>query len=294
MKKKWILLLSLTLALFTIGCALPAIPFLDNASEPAVAPTMIDDDTLATMVAEAAAQKVAQTLEAMPPTAAPTATITLTPVPTATLPPTATITPTAYPEAGSELLSEEDATTYYDYNNGYRITTPANWLPVRPGEVEYAEAWGLPVASYPAVSSALQGMQSLDPNTFRLFVLDTQDGHFENSYLSKISILVSPVSEATLEEIFAATVLDLPEKTPGLVVTDSNLIENDAGEKFGVITSEWDTQFAAGDVLRLYQQQVIVLMNDTSLVFTFSSTVDFKDTILADFDEMVTSLTPLK
>ena len=297
MQKKWTLPLSLLLALLTIGCAVPAIPLLDSAPAADPAPTIVDADTLATLVAEAAAQKVAQTLEAMPPTPLPTATATNTPQPTATpteIPPTATATAIEYPETGSDLVPEGDASIYYDYNTGYRVTTPANWLAVRPGEVEYAEAWGLPVASYPEVSSGLQSIQSLDPNTFRLFVLDTQEGHFENSYLSNINILAAPAGGATLDEIFAGSVLQLPEQIPGLVVTDSNIVDTENGERIGFITSEWDSQLAAGEPLRVYQQQAIFVLNDTSLILTFSSTVDFKDTIIADFDTMVASLTPLE
>jgi hypothetical protein len=294
MQKKWILALSLSLTLTTLGCAVPAIPFLDGAPAQDSAPIMVDADTLSTMIAEAAAQKVAQTLAAIPPTLVPTVALTQTPAPTATQPPTPTLTPTAYPQKGSELIAAEEGYIYYDYSTGYQIITPPNWLAIRPGEVEYAEAWGLPVASYPAVSSALQSMQSLDPNTYRLFVLDTQDGHFENSYLSNINILLSPADGASLDEIFAASVLTLPDQIPGLLVTDSNITQTEHATRMGLITSEWGSQLAAGESLRIYQQQALFVLNDTALVITFSSTVDFKDNILADFETVLTSLTPLE
>jgi len=296
MQKKSTLALTLVLSFVMIGCAVPAIPFLDTASEPVPAPTMIDADTLATLVADSVAQKIAQTLEAMPPTPQPTATATEPPPPTATpteIPPTATATPIEYPDSGSDLIPEENTYVYYDYSTGYGLTTPANWLAVRPGEVEYAEAWGLPVAAYPAVSSALQSMQSLDPNTFRLFVLDVQEGHFENSYLSNISLITYPANGASLDELFAASVLSLPEQIPGLLITDSNIVEND-GERMGSITSEWDSQLAAGATLRIYQQQAIFVFSERSLIVTLSSPVEFKDEILTDFEAIVASLTPLK
>lgn len=295
MQKKWILALVLSLIILTAGCAVPAIPFLDNA--PAAqnpAPTDIDDGTLATLVAEAAAQKVAQTLEAMPPTPAPTATVPQTPQPTATIPPTATITPTPYPEKGSELISDGDAYTYYDYNTGYRITTPVNWLAIRPGEVEYAEAWGLPVASFAEVNVVLQSMQSLDPNAYRLYVLDTQQGHFGTGYLTKAYLYSTPTDGATLDEYFAQTVLELPNTTSSLVVTNSYLDENGAGLRRGVIISVWDAQRIGGDTTSIYQKQVIYQVNDAFLVFTLTSRGDAADIVFADFDQMVASLTPLE
>lgn len=290
MHKKWIPALLLLTTILLTGCAMPAIPFLDNAPE--AAPTAIDADTLATLVAEAAAQKVAQTLEAMPPTAAPTATVTNTPTPTE-VPPTATPTAIDYPDEGSALIAKGNAYVYYDYNTAYKVVIPEFWLPIRPGEVEYAEAWGLPAAAFPTVNSALQSMQSLDPNTYRLFVLDIQEGHFEEDFLSNINIVSAPANGASLEEIFAQSVLELPDAIPGLVVTDSNLEEREDGQPYGFITAEWDSQLGSGNPLRVYQHQVIYLLNDTTIVLTLSSTTDFKDEISADFEAMVASFDPL-
>ena len=296
MHKKQISAFSLLIIILMTGCALPAIPFLDSAPAADPIPTMVDDATLSTMIADAAAQKVAQTLEALPPTPQPTATMTETPLPTATpteIPPTATATPIEYPETGSDLVPEGDTFAYYDYSNRYMLTVPANWLPIRPGEVEYAEAWGLPVAAYPEVSSALQSMQSLDPNTFRLFILDTQEGHFDDSFLSNINLLATPANGATLDEIFAQTVLELPTTIGGLIVTDSNITEDDDGNRMGIVISVWDSEFVSGETMRIYQKQAIFLFDDAALIVTFTSRADFKDTILEDFDKMIESLIAL-
>ncbi len=169
-QKKWIAILSFILVLLMSGCALFDLPFLNSAPAAEVAPTQIDADTLSTLVAEAAAQKVAETLAAIPPTASPAPTATATPQPTATLPPTATVTPTPYPASDSEFVEEGVQTLYYDYSNGYRLPLPENWLPIRPGEIEYAEAWGLPVAAYPEVNLACAASAKPRPrylSTFR-------------------------------------------------------------------------------------------------------------------------------
>ncbi len=292
MQKKWITLFALLTIILTIGCAIPTIPFLDSA--PAnTAPTAVDANTLATLVADSVSQKVAQTLEALPPTPTATALPTETPLPSPTpteLPPTATATPIEYPETGSDLLGGENARSYYDYSGNYMVTLPVDWLAIRPGEVEYAEAWGLPVAAYPEVKTALQNMQSLDPNTFRLFVLDTQDSHFDDGFLSNINFLSSSESEATLDEAFAKNVLDLPDTIPGLVVIDSRIEEHSSGERVGIITAEWDMQSTEGESLNLFQKQAVFVIENRALVITFSCTVDAKDTTLPEFDAMLDSL----
>ncbi len=296
MQKKWIIPFTLLTIILTIGCAMPTLPFLDSA--PAnTAPTAVDADTLATLVADSVSQKVAQTLEALPPTPTATAlpTETLLPSPTPTeVPPTATATPIEYPETGSELLDGESARLYYDYSGNYMVTLPIDWLAARPGEVEYAEAWGLPVAAYPEVKTALQGMQSLDPNTFRLFVLDTQDGHFDDGFLNNINFLSSPENEATLDEVFAKNVLGLPDTIPGLIVTDSRIEEHSSGARMGTVTSEWETQSTGDESLSVFQKQAIFVIEGRALVITFTCTVDAKDTTLPEFDALLDSLTILK
>lgn len=296
MQKKWIAPLTLFALLLTLGCALPTLPFLDNTAAN-TAPTAVDADTLATLVADSVAQKVAKTLEALPPTAQPSASATLPPSPTATateIPPTPTDAPKQYPETGSDIVQEEEKLLYYDYSGNYMITIPPNWLAIRPGEVEYAEAWGLPVAARPEVKTALKSMQSLDPSTFRLFILDVQEGHFDKGFLSNISFISTPENEAGLDEVFAQSVLQLPETIQGLVVTDSLIKDSTNGERMGIIVSEWDAQTASAENIRIFQQQAIFMIEKRALIITFTSTVDFKDTILPDFDALVDSFQLLR
>ncbi len=285
-RKKWIVSLIFLTLILTPGCAVPALPFLNNAPE-AAPPTTVDADTLATMIADSVNQKVNQTLEALPPPATPFP--TETPMPTATeIPPTATPTPIDYPDTGSNLLKDDEGNfAYFDYTGGYKVNPPANWLAVRPGEEEYTSAWALPAATHSEVQQALQSMQSLDPNSFRLFLLDTEEEHFNNGFLSNVNFLLGPESEATLEEIFAQNVLDLPQAISGLVVTDSHIDVNASEQEIGIVISEWDAQLASGEDIRLYQKQAILIVKNRALVITFTSTVDFKDTIIDDFDIMV-------
>lgn len=296
-QKKWIAPFALLIMLLTLGCALPSIPFLDSSPAQPAAPATVDADTLATLVADSVSQKVAQTLEALPPTSTPTPLPTETPQPSPTptdIPPTATATPIDYPEIGSDLLAENGMPVYYDYNGGYKVSLPANWLAIRPGEVEYTETWGLPIAAYPEVNGALQSMQSLDPNRFRLFMLDVQDGHFDTGFLSNISIISMPESEALLDEVFAQAVLELPNTIVGLVVTDSRIDKNAAEERMGIVTAEWDAQLASSETVHLYQKQAIFVIKKRALLVTFTSTVDFKDTLLPEMNALIDSLTPLR
>lgn len=287
-KNKKILPAIVFLFLASLACSISSIPFLASAPEPeGIEET--DPNMISTMVAEAVAEKVFQTLEAMPPTSTSTPLPTDTPAPTPTeIPPTSTPTKIVYPETGSALREDVDGSIMYlDYTGGYLIKIPDNWLAIRIGEQEYIMAWSLLEASPPEIQRSLQSMQSLDPNKFRLFILDTQAGHYDDGFVTNINFVLSPESDSSLEEIFAQSVLALPLSIPDLVIISSEVAETSLGEPVGIIISEWDSKTAAGDPIRLYQKQALFQVNNQSLVIAFTSTVDFKDEVLAEFDLLV-------
>ena len=288
-RKRWLLPLLFGVLFLSIACAIPSLPFLETAPESEPAPT-IDPMALETMIANAAAEKVAQTLAAIPTnTLTPIPTETPTPSPTATeIPPTSTPTEVDYPETGSDLQEDDDGSiTYLDYTGAYSANIPAEWLALRPGEAEYSAAWTMPEASTPEIRSSLEAMQSLDPSIFRIFILDLKEGHFNNGHVTNINFVLSLETEASLEEAFAQSVLELPDAIPGLVVTESEIAETSSGIHFGCIVSEWDTTTDAGQTIRVYQKQAIFMVKNRSLIITFTSTVDFKDQVLDDFETMV-------
>lgn len=285
-RKKWLLPLLMGILLVSMACA-TSIPFLGTTPEV----EEVDPSELETMVADAVAQKVAQTLEAMPPTntATPLPTETPTPSPTATeIPPTSTPTEVDYPETGSDLQKEDSGlTTYLDYTGAYTVKLPAEWLALRPGEVEYTEAWTMPEASTPEIRSSLEAMQSLDPNIFRLFALDIKEGHYNNGFVTNINFVLSLETPASLEETFAQKILKLPETATDLVVTSSDITETSSGESVGIIETQWDEESASGETVSLYKKYAVFMVKNRSLIITLNSTVDFKDQVLQDFDTMV-------
>jgi len=287
-RKKRLLLLLLVFLLLSLACA-TSIPFFGTTPETNPVAT-IDPMALETMIANAAAEKVVQTLEALPTnTATPLPTETPIPLPTATeIPPTSTPVEIDYPETGSALQKEDDGSiTYLDYTGAYSVNIPAEWLVLRPGEVEYTEAWAMPEASTPEIRSSLEAMQSLDPIIFRIFALDIKEEHFSNGFVTKFNFVLSLETDTSLEETFAQSVLELPDAIPGLVVIESVITETSLGIPLGIIVSEWNTTTNAGQAIRLYQEQAIILVKKRSLIITFTSTVDFKDQVLQDFEMMV-------
>ena len=97
---------------------------------------------------------------------------------------------------------------------------PAGWLAVRVNEQEYFDAWTLAETSDPAIQSSLTSIQSQDPNQFRLFALDTQDGHLLGGFVTNINFIWNEQYDMSLEDetdLLAASAA-LREAIPGLEV----------------------------------------------------------------------------
>lgn len=274
------------LLFFSLACAVSN-PFSKTVPETEKIPT-IDPVSIEIKIAEAAASKVAQTLEAIP-TNTITPTPTKTPFPTATeILPTSTPTELPYPQTGSELEKSDDGLTVYtDYAGAYIANPPAEWLALRLGEVEYDEAWDLPETAAPEIQASLQAIKELDAKTHRLFILDIQEGHFSNGFITNIEFVLSPETEASLEEVFAQSVLGLPETLPGVLITAADITKTSSELPIGFIVSERELKADTGQNLRIYQKQVIFMVKNRSLAITLSSTVDFKDQVLPDFETMI-------
>lgn len=269
----FIALISLTTIL---ACAIPGQQ--QAASLPA--PT-IDSAKLETMVADTVSIAQTQTQQAMP----------VMPLSTSTPEPTNTPADTAG-DIGSSLETSETGTHFVDDRAGYSISIPAGWLAVRPGEKEYYDAWSLSETSDPRIQQSLLSIQDLDPNQYRLFALDTQDGHLINDVVANILFMWDKntvMSFDTDEELqkFAA---DLPKNNPGLEVTSVSLVIITNGTTLGVIESNTKVRNTTGQEVTLYQKQVIFPVANGTQLIALTSESSLKDTVLAAFDAMLETI----
>jgi hypothetical protein len=267
------------LALWTMSLAC-VIPGLQTASPSA--PT-VDLDLLNTMVADNVSVMITQTAMAA-------SEIVTFETPT----PSATPTPTPEPAgSGSLLTKQEDGTTLFiDQRGGYQLSVPAGWLAVRINEQEYLDAWSLAEAADPAVQRSLTGIQNLDPNQFRLFAYDTQDGHIQGGFVTNINVVWDPSNQISLDEAgLNAAVESLVQTVPGMDVTSAQITVTSSGIPIGVVTSDWPSQTTVdGATISITQKQVYLSAGTGSLVITFSTTVELKETTLPAFDSMIETI----
>ncbi len=265
------------LVLTMLACALPG---QTTASTPA--PTF-DSARLDTMIAETVTAAIAQTQQAEPTaTQAPIN----TPVPTETPSPTLVV-------SGSSLTQQSDGTTLFaDNEGGYQLNVAPGWLPVRINEQEYYDAYTLEAAADTAVQDALMSIQKMDPNDFRLFIYDLQDGHLQNGFLTNINLIwdrtgtISLENEDGIKELAAI----LPSSMPNLVVQSSAIATNANDVKTGMILSEMPTKAANGTDITIVQKQVFINLETGVLVITFTTDKALQDATMPFFDTLVESI----
>lgn len=272
MKPRRALLTALILLTTILACVVPGLP---TASAPALAPTV--DPRLNIIVAWTVSAALEMTARAVP---------TVTP----TLPqPTAT--PTLQPVASVSTLTKQDngSTLFVDESAGYEITVPAGWLAVRINEKEYYDAWTLPETADAHIQTSLMSIKEQEPATFRLLVLDTQEGHIKNEIVTNINFIWDPqtVLSFDTEVDLQAFADELPSLTDGLTVSSVEIIIPPSGVPYGVIKSKVGGFNASGAQVNLYQKMALFNLKTGTLVITFATEDGFTETTLPVFDAML-------
>lgn len=266
------------LILFTtiLACVVPGLPAASPFGEDA-SPSPTPDIRLDIMIARTVSAALDLTALAVP---------TLTP----TLPPP-TVTPTPKPfSSGSTLIKQDNGSTLFvDESAGYEITVPTGWLAVRINEKEYNDAWTLPENADIHIQTSLLSIKEQEPATFRLLVLDTQEGHIKNEIVTNINFIwdAQTVLSFDTDVDLQAFADELPSDTAGLTVSSVEIIIPPSGAPYGVITSKVGGFNASGAQVSLYQKMVLFNLKTGTLVITFTTENEFAETTLPVFGAML-------
>lgn len=274
-------LITLFLLMTMLACVVPG---LTSASTPAPG---FDTGQLETMVAGTVSAAIAQTKRAAPTGSQPD--------PVSTVESTATAAPAeATPgTAASSLTPQDDGTILYvDGTARFQLNVSPGWLPVRINEQEYYDAFSLPVAADAAVQRALMNIKTLDPNTFRLFIYDLQDGHMQNGVITNVNFVWDPAGSISLdgEAGIRKAAQDLEVSIPNLSVNSSSVTSTANGLPIGLIISDIPGKTFEGTDVVLFQKQVHLNLPAGTLVISFTTEQNFKDATVPFFDTMVETL----
>jgi hypothetical protein len=297
-----IFFVALTLLATIPACVIPSI-----AAPSTPLPTLtVDSAAIETMVALTVSAAIAQTEQSVPsPEPASiivvTAQTTSTPAPiaTPTYAPQATATPT--PEAASlsqSLLTrlEDGSMLFADNRAGYQIQLPPGWLAVRLNEKEYLESFSLQEAANTHIQQALLGVQNEDPNSLRLFALDTQPAHIQNEFVSDIRFMLDAGKVISLNSNDGLQAI--ADKIPASAtvfrfeVTSTRILTSVSGMQFGIIEAGSSFTNSAGVEVPLYQKQVYFNTRGGIQSITLTTLAGLKPALLPIFDAMLETIKP--
>lgn len=201
----------------------------------------------------------------------------------------ATSTPLISPITGTSLGKLEDQSTLFiDHKAGIQVTIPAGWLPVRANEDEYYKAYSLDVVlANPLINDRLTKLASLNTDNFRVEAIDIRPEHLGNGFISIMDVIFQPGDLRTLEKWAEA---ERNKKSPlkGHKFLSSKIQETADGTRVLVIEESWPN----GDVT-IYYRGVFFSLPTGTIVLDFYTSLDFKDTIFPEFEQVVNSLNAL-
>jgi len=248
------------------GCTFPGQKI---QTTPTINPSILA--THAARTAEAAAQ---QTQQASIPTLVPP-----------------TSTPKISPITGTSLLVFEDQSTHFaDTKAGVQLTIPPGWLAVRPNEDEYYKAFAMDVVlSSPEINDRLTKIQSGNTDFFRLDAIDIRPDHVVDKIISVISVAFQPDDFRTLEKWAQA---ERTKKSPfkEYRFISSNFQTTADGTRVLVVEERWKGS-ANGTV---YYRGIYFTLSTGAILVDLQTNLNFKDTVLPDFEQVVNSVTVLK
>ena len=251
-----------------LACVVPGL------SQPAASPAF-DQDALSTVVVLTANALEAQSAVAATPTLFETSTPTFVPAEPVTATPKVSL-------SGTSLLLRDDQTTVFtDRQAGVELIIPVGWMPIRVNEQEYLDAFSSNAAADLAIRERLNRIQTFDPAWFRLDAIDVQAGHVINGAPTFMSVIFQQNDSRSLEEVAR------DEKVKSFTnykSISSGYQQAVNGIKILVVEQSWAVTTGT-----TYYKGVFFKIPSGLVVLDFYAPLEFKDTVLPDFEKVVNS-----
>ena len=210
-----------------------------------------------------------------------TATLTITPSPI----PTATSLPISTPSSDISLEPQIDGSTLFtDPKTGFSLLFPSAWVGI-PADVDditpYVEQ---ATENNPQFSEALSMLQKIDPNTFRIMVLDSNIDHYTGNYVPNFTILAMKDPRSTKMPLKSWAKLiggSIKSQFPQADMLNSG-VEQVSGD-FSYGYNEWQIPFngQGGAVIKVFQKQAFFPVQDYLVVMTLSAhSTNYEDALL--------------
>ncbi len=272
-RNRYVTFYSIFLLMTVLACVIPG---------QAAAPVAADPNALSTFIAGTAQVLAVQTEQAA---ALIIPTMTPSVVPTETLIPT----PEISLEKTSLVIQSDQSTVFTDYKAGIQITFPAMWMPLRIGEKEYYKAWESDfVKNNQMLMDELGHLQTMDVAKVRVDAFDTRPGYIFNDRASDVSVIYEGGDFRTLEEWLKAEKTKEQYADHELISTTFRDIPN------GIHALMLEHRIGGSEGHSLYYREIFFSVPSGTVFIDCFSDFEFKDAVIADFDQVVDSIVLLK
>jgi hypothetical protein len=223
-------------------------------------------------------------------TATPTPTATFTPSPTP--PPTATptLTPTPLPSGVVTQSQADGATLVRDYDNHYELTLPKNWVVIPLTREDLTRLVEQAAAQNPEFADTLEAFKKLDPETFRLIGLNSDQKYEGGQYptIMSITAISDPVAASMPMSFVTALVEDNVLK--GSKDSTWEVVTNTNGLEIGVVEGSLAVQIPQGGTAKTRTKMIVFQANKKLIMIQIITPTEFGAEVLPAADQIIDTI----
>ena len=216
------------------------------------------------------------------------------PTPGAGLASTPTETPTVTPRPSTGLATEKQpdgSTIFFDFDNGYRVTFPAEWIVVPLNGADLATVLETVSQTNPDLPAATEDcLGGTEPETIRAVALYFKAEFISRGFVPNTGIIRvdDPLAAKIPMNYLLPNVVSDREKDG--TVTSSEVRENADGLKIGVLEVETDCKSATNETVSLAQRVAVFQTSNTAVALAFSAQAEFSDQLMPIADAIIASI----
>lgn len=191
--------------------------------------------------------------------------------------------------SGTSLVNLADGSTQLlDYTAGIQMVFPSGLLVFRVGEPEYYAAWEKNEMQNPELRDVFSALSNLDPKNLRVVALDLRPDRMPNGIMTALNLIYLPGDTTSLKE-WEQVRKSRGRPCVGYKFIASNLVQTANGTQVLIVEERCSAESNKGTI---YERAVYFTLPTGTMHLDLETNLDYKDSALAEFDQVVNSISP--
>ncbi len=223
--------------------------------------------------------------------ATPTATATFTPTLTPTITPSPTSTPTATPVPTGIVINAvaDGANQVLDYDGGYILDLPSDWLPTKIGQEDIQLALSKLGNTDPSLSNIVKAAEQAQPGMFRIIAFDKNPAHSTKGYVTNLNVVMmkdAVVAAMPLDTVIKVTLEQVKAQVPSAKIKQLDTTTNAHGIPVAGAELQMSIRLPSG-AITLYEKQLYFQTKSGLVIITLSTTTGSAAAAKPAFDPLL-------